>query len=168
MTSSSPINKIHLQILRAVERSLGQTQREVANELGVSLGKAHYCMKALIDKGLVKKGNFSHNQKKMGYACLLTPSGTKSKAMLTAYFLECKAAEYSMLRSELERDENDIKNVERSNRISIAQERSHDKRLKTEACNSWFCTKLGSAVSNVVYLWEAKEDEWHLVFAGTN
>lgn len=75
----------------------------------MSLGKAHYCMKALIDKGLVKMGNFSHNQKKMGYAYLLTPSGIKSKAILTTHFLERKAAEYAMLKSELEKHEKDIK-----------------------------------------------------------
>jgi EPS-associated MarR family transcriptional regulator len=99
VTSPSHINEIHLQVLRAVESRPGLTQRELANELGVSLGKAHYCMKALIDKGLVKMGNFSHNQKKMDYAYLLTPSGMKSKATLTAHFLERKAAEYAILKS---------------------------------------------------------------------
>ncbi len=102
MTSSSPLNEIHLQVLRAVESRPGLTQRELANELGVSLGKAHYCMKALIEKGFVKMGNFSHNQKKLDYAYLLTPSGIKSKAVLTAHFLERKAAEYAALKRELE------------------------------------------------------------------
>jgi hypothetical protein len=59
-------------------------------------------MKALIEKGLVKMGNFSHNQKKLEYAYLLTPSGIRSKAVLTAHFLECKAAEYAVLKCELE------------------------------------------------------------------
>ncbi len=102
MTSPSHINEIHLQVLRAIESNPGLTQRQLAQALGVSLGKAHYCMKALIDKGLVKMGNFSHNQKKMDYAYLLTPSGIKSKAILTAHFLERKAAEYATLKSELE------------------------------------------------------------------
>ena len=102
MTSSSSLNEIHLQVLRAVESRPGLTQRELANELGVSLGKAHYCMKALIEKGLVKMGNFSHNQKKLDYAYLLTPSGIKSKAVLTAHFLERKAAEYAALKRELD------------------------------------------------------------------
>lgn len=101
MTSPPRINEIHLQVLRAVESRPGLTQRELANELGVSLGKAHYCMKALIKKGFVKMGNFSHNQKKLGYAYLLTPSGIKSKAVLTAHFLERKAAEYAALKREL-------------------------------------------------------------------
>ena len=102
MTSQSHLNEIHLQVLRAVESRPGLTQRELANELGVSLGKAHYCMKALIEKGFVKMGNFSHNQKKLDYAYLLTPSGIKSKAVLTAHFLERKAAEYAALKRELD------------------------------------------------------------------
>lgn len=102
MTSSSSLNEIHLQVLRAVESRPGLTQRELAKELGVSLGKAHYCMKALIEKGFVKMGNFSHNQKKLDYAYLLTPSGIKSKAVLTAHFLERKAAEYAALKRELD------------------------------------------------------------------
>ena len=102
MTSPSHLNEIHLQVLRAVESRPGLTQRELANELGVSLGKAHYCMKALIEKGFVKMGNFSHNQKKLDYAYLLTPSGIKSKAVLTAHFLERKAAEYAALKHELD------------------------------------------------------------------
>jgi EPS-associated MarR family transcriptional regulator len=93
---------MHLQVLRAVESRPYLTQRELANMLGVSLGKAHYCMKALIKKGCVKMGNFSHNQKKLEYAYLLTPSGIKSKAILTTYFLERKAAEYAALKRELE------------------------------------------------------------------
>ena len=102
MTSPSRLNEIHLQVLRAVEGRPDLTQRELAKELGVSLGKAHYCMKALIEKGFVKMGNFSHNQKKLDYAYLLTPSGIKSKAVLTAHFLERKAAEYAALKHELD------------------------------------------------------------------
>jgi EPS-associated MarR family transcriptional regulator len=113
VTSPSRINEIHLQVLRAVESYPGLTQRQLAQELGVSLGKAHYCIKALIDKGLVKMGNFSHNQKKLEYAYLLTPSGMKSKAKLTAHFLERKAVEYAMLKSELEKYDNHEKHIKR-------------------------------------------------------
>ena len=122
MTLLSRIDEIHLQVLRAVDSRPDLTQRELANELGVSLGKAHYCMKALIEKGFVKMGNFSHNQKKLDYAYLLTPSGIKSKAMLTAHFLERKAAEYAMLKSELEMHEKENKHVEQSKKIRIAEE----------------------------------------------
>ena len=121
---NSPINldEIHLQVLRTIEAQPDLTQRQLAEELGVSLGKAHYCIKALIDKGLVKMGNFSHNQKKLDYAYLLTPSGMKSKAMLTAHFLERKAAEYAMLKSELEKHEKQIKHLEQSNKVKNIEE----------------------------------------------
>jgi len=102
VTSSYHHNEIYLQVLRAVESRPGLTQRELASELGISLGKAHYCMKALIEKGFVKMGNFSHNQKKLDYAYLLTPSGIKSKAELTTHFLERKAAEYAALKHEFD------------------------------------------------------------------
>lgn len=94
-------DEIHLRVLRAIEQNPGLTQRRLADVLGVSLGKAHYCIKALIDKGLVKMGNFSHNQKKLDYAYLLTPKGVKGKAALTAHFLQRKMAEYEDLRQEI-------------------------------------------------------------------
>jgi EPS-associated MarR family transcriptional regulator len=87
-----PLEEVHLQVLRAIESNPGLTQRQLAQILGVSLGKAHSSIKGLVDKGLVKMGNFSHNQKEADYAHLLTPSGIKSKAMLTSYFIERKAA----------------------------------------------------------------------------
>jgi len=77
-------------------------QRQRVQVMGVSLGKVYYSIKALIDKGLVKMGNFSHNQKKMDYTYLLTSSGVNSKAILTARFLERKATEYAILNSKLE------------------------------------------------------------------
>ena len=114
MNPANNLDEIHLQVLRTIEARPDLTQRQLAEELGVSLGKAHYCIKALIDKGLVKMGNFSHNQKKLDYAYLLTPSGIKSKAMLTAYFLERKAAEYAMLKTELKMHEKHMKSLESS------------------------------------------------------
>ena len=69
-------------------------------------------MKALIEKGLVKMGNFSHNQKKLDYAYLLTPSGIKSKAVLTAHFLERKATEYAALKRELDNMSGSLKAAE--------------------------------------------------------
>ncbi len=108
MTSSPHINEINLKVLRAVESYLGVTQRELASELVVSLGKAHYCMKAFIDRGLAKMGNFSHNQKKLDYAYPLTPSNIKPKAILTVLFLKPKVSEYAMPKSQMNKHENDI------------------------------------------------------------
>ena len=95
-------DEVEFQVLRAIEQNPRLTQRELAKVLGVSLGKAHYCINALIDKGLVKMGNFSHSQKKLDYAYLLTPKGIKSKTLLTAHFLQRKMAEYEELKRELE------------------------------------------------------------------
>lgn len=95
-----PSEEIQLQVLRAIELYPELTQRKLADVLGVSLGKAHYCMRALIDKGFVKMGNFTHSQNKLGYAYLLTPKGIKCKTVLTAYFLQRKLAEYEELRQE--------------------------------------------------------------------
>jgi MarR family transcriptional regulator, temperature-dependent positive regulator of motility len=102
-TQPTRLHEIHLHVLRAIEQHPGLTQRQLASVLGVSLGKANFCMKALVEKGLVKMGNFSHNQKKLDYAYLLTPKGIKQKAELMQHFLERKGAEYEQLKAELER-----------------------------------------------------------------
>ena len=97
------------------------TQHRLAQELGVSLGKAHHCIKVRIDKDLIKMGNFSHSQKKLEYVYLLTPSGMKSKAKLTAHFLARKSVECSMLKRELEKYDKHAKHskhVERSEVMS--------------------------------------------------
>lgn len=119
MNPASNLDEVHLHALRAIEARPELTQRQLAQELGVSLGKAHYCIKALIDKGLVKVGNFSHNQRKLEYAYLLTPSGMRSKAMLTAHFLERKAAEYAMLKSELEKHDKHARHTKRPGRGEV-------------------------------------------------
>ena len=78
------------------------SQRELARETGVSLGKLNYALRALIDAGWVKAGNFSRNQDKFSYAYLLTPSGIEAKARLTRAFLARKLGEYDRLRAEIE------------------------------------------------------------------
>jgi len=83
--------------------SPSRTQREMAQELGVSLGKANYVMRALLAKGFVKVQNFRHSSNKRGYAYLLTPEGVTAKAELTRQFLAVKIAEYDELRLEIDR-----------------------------------------------------------------
>lgn len=78
------------------------SQRELAEALGVSLGKTNYCLKALLDKGLIKVQNFRNNQNKLAYAYLLTPLGIAEKTKLTAHFLRRKVAEYEGLTREIE------------------------------------------------------------------
>jgi len=70
--------------------------------MGMSLGKANYCLKALIDKGLIKVRNFRNSQNKLAYAYLLTPKGVAAKTRLTTRFLKRKMAEYEALKYEIE------------------------------------------------------------------
>ena len=79
------------------------TQRTLARDLGISLGKVNYCLKALIEKGWVKADNFRRNPDRRVYAYLLTPRGVEEKARVTVRFLRRKMAEYDALRSEIER-----------------------------------------------------------------
>ena len=80
-------DEIRYQILKAIEENPSMSQRELAAHLGVSLGKANYCLKELVKKGLIKAGNFKANPNKRVYAYLLTPSGVKEKAQVTMRFL---------------------------------------------------------------------------------
>ena len=84
------------------------TQRELAEALGVSLGAANYCLKALVQKGWVKLENFQNNPKKLGYLYLLTPMGMAAKTRLTARFLRRKLAEYEVLKIEIERHKGEL------------------------------------------------------------
>ena len=92
----------HLKALRLLEQHPEMTQRELAEALGVSVGAANYCLKALGGKGWVKLENFQKNPKKLGYLYLLTPMGIAARAQLTAKFLQRKMAEYEALRAEID------------------------------------------------------------------
>jgi EPS-associated MarR family transcriptional regulator len=92
-----------LSVLRLLDASPKRTQREMAHELGMSLGKANYVLKALLSKGLVKAQNFRNSSNKRGYAYLLTPEGVAAKAELTRHFLARKIEEYEALRLEIRR-----------------------------------------------------------------
>jgi EPS-associated MarR family transcriptional regulator len=90
------------QILRLLHENPELTQRELGERLGVSLGAVNYCLKALIERGLVKASNFSKSSNKLGYAYVLTPAGMAEKTMLTGRFLARKKAEYEALRAEID------------------------------------------------------------------
>ena len=96
------MDEIHLRLMKAIQANPQATQRELSETLGVSLGKANYCLRALVDKGWVKAQNFRANPHKLGYAYLLTPSGIDAKARLTVRFLRRKLDEYDILRTEIE------------------------------------------------------------------
>jgi EPS-associated MarR family transcriptional regulator len=102
MPSSNPSDAshaAHLALLRLLEQHPEYSQRELADALGVSLGKTHYLLHALLDKGLVKIGNFGRSDRKLAYAYLVTPSGLREKLRLTRSFLARKEAEFDQLRS---------------------------------------------------------------------
>lgn len=96
-------DEIRLNILRILTEEPDISQRELAKRLGVSLGKANYCLRALMDKGWVKAKNFRNSKCKTAYLYILTPGGMEKKAELTARFLKHKMTEYDALRQEIER-----------------------------------------------------------------
>lgn len=91
----------HFWVMKLLEENPDITQRQLARELGISLGGVNYCLQALVEKGWVKIQNFSHNDHKFGYVYLLTPSGISGKAALTARFLKRKMQEYEALKGEI-------------------------------------------------------------------
>ena len=105
-------HETHLKVLRCLEENPKVTQRELAQHLGVSLGKANYCLKALIEKGWVKANNFKNSNKKAAYAYLLTPKGVEQKALITVSFLKRKVTEYETLKEEIELLKQEVRNTE--------------------------------------------------------
>ena len=93
--------ELEYRALKLLEQQPDLTQRQLAEELGVSLGKAHYLVKSLIDVGWVKLDNFQRSDNKWGYAYLLTPMGIVEKAAITARFLVRKQREYTQLHQEI-------------------------------------------------------------------
>ena len=90
------------KILKLVEHNPAISQRELAMQLGISLGKVNFCLKALIEKGLLKATNFKHNRNKLAYRYLLTPKGIEEKAGITIRFLKHKIQEHQVLLEQIE------------------------------------------------------------------
>jgi len=99
-----------LELLKLLQDQPQMSQRDLAQAMGVSLGKANYCLKALMEKGLVKLGNFRRNPDKREYAYLLTPAGLEEKTRITMSFLRRKVAEYEALEKEIEQLRGELKN----------------------------------------------------------
>ena len=100
---------VHFRVLHLLEEEPELTQRELAEKLGISLGGANFCLKALINIGHIKVGNFSKNPDKSVYLYLLTPQGIAEKAKLTSGFLKRKMAEYRALKKEIESVRSNLK-----------------------------------------------------------
>jgi EPS-associated MarR family transcriptional regulator len=104
------------QILRLLHENPDLTQRELGERVGVSLGAVNYCLKALIERGLVKASNFTRSPNKLGYAYVLTPAGIAEKTMLTGRFLTRKMLEYQTLKLEIETLSKEVSVGEATNR----------------------------------------------------
>ena len=91
------------KILKRLEANPEISQRELAGELGASLGRVNYCIQALVEKGLVKANNFRNSKNKKGYAYLLTSRGIEEKARITIQFLKIKLAEHEELKQEIKK-----------------------------------------------------------------
>ena len=94
-------DELHYKVMCLIEANPQMSQREVARELGLSLGKVNYCLQALMQKGWVKAANFKNSQNKAAYMYLLTRRGLQQKAALTLHFLQVKMREYEKLRVEI-------------------------------------------------------------------
>jgi EPS-associated MarR family transcriptional regulator len=94
-------NQDNLNVLRKIQNKPNSTQRKLAEELGFSLGKINYCLKALQNKGLIKIENFKKNPNKINYFYVLTPKGLSEKTKLTINFMKNKMIEYDELKKEL-------------------------------------------------------------------
>ena len=95
-------NPDHFDVLRKIQNKPKSTQRELAEELGFSLGKLNYCLKALKNKGLIKMKNFEKNPNKLNYIYALTPRGIVEKTKLTLSYMKRKMREYDELKKEID------------------------------------------------------------------
>ena len=107
---SQQAEAIRYRLLKLLQERPQIGQREMAREMGISLGKANYCLRALIDRGFVKAANFTANPNKKQYAYLLTPQGIEEKAQVTASFLQRKLAEFETIRHEIEQLQLEVSN----------------------------------------------------------
>jgi len=97
-------NSDHLDLLIKIKKNPNSTQRKLAGELGFSLGKLNYCLKALKNKGLIKINNFNKSNNKFNYIYIITPKGIAHKAKLALNFMKIKMREYDELRKEIKKN----------------------------------------------------------------
>ena len=100
-------DEIAYKLLKLIEAEPHLSQRDIAQKMGVSLGKTNYCLKALVDKGFIKFQNFYNNKKKSTYIYFLTPKGIEEKAAVTYRFLQRKVEEYEEIKIEIENLKNE-------------------------------------------------------------
>jgi len=109
--SKNPQEDTRFRVLRLLQANPELNQRQIAESLGISLGGANYCLRALVDKGLVKIRNFRKSGNKVGYSYLLTPKGIAEKTALATRFLKRKMREYEALEAEIASLEDELATV---------------------------------------------------------
>lgn len=97
MTTFKTLTEDHLDLMHYIQHDTKASQRDISQNTGLSVGKVNYCLKALIDIGLVKVDNFNKSSKKINYTYILTPKGIKHKTLITKKFLKKKKQEYDKL-----------------------------------------------------------------------
>jgi EPS-associated MarR family transcriptional regulator len=103
MNASKPPEETDLELLRQIDAQQADSQRDLADRLGISVGKINYCLRALVDKGWIKVNNFRRADNKWAYRYLLTPMGAKVKLRMTREFLMRKEREFEQLHEEISR-----------------------------------------------------------------
>jgi EPS-associated MarR family transcriptional regulator len=101
MLKNQSITEDQLDLMHIIEKDFNLSQRQIAKNSGLSIGKVNYCLKALIDIGFIKIHSFNNSNKKLNYAYILTPKGIKEKSAITKQFIIKKQEEYDKLKSYL-------------------------------------------------------------------
>lgn len=101
--------EVHYKLLRLLEQNPEATQREISLELGISLGKVNYCLRALVQKGHLKAENFKNSKNKAAYLYVLTPRGVSAKGKIAMSYLNRKLIEYEDLRMEIEQIKGELR-----------------------------------------------------------
>ncbi len=114
---------VRFRVLRLLEQNPEMSQRDLAEAVGISTGSVHYVLKALVDKGLVKLGNFKASEDKRRYAYVLTPKGISERAALTRRFLARKLAEYDALKAEIEEISGDLSDDDLNDLKAVLKEK---------------------------------------------
>ncbi|WP_217996097.1 MarR family EPS-associated transcriptional regulator [Caenibius tardaugens] len=119
ISKSDRRDSLDLDLLYLLEKEPGLSQRELADRLGISLGKVNYCLKSLLALGAIKFGNFRASSHKMRYAYMLTPAGLSRKANLTRAFLRHKMEEYERLKAQIAALEDDLAKSDAGGQASL-------------------------------------------------
>jgi EPS-associated MarR family transcriptional regulator len=115
-------DEIAYKLLKIIENDPQLSQREIASRMGISLGKANYCLKSLIEKGFIKARNFYNSNHKVAYAYMLTPSGLEEKTHVTYRFLKRKMQEYEEIKVEIERLKAETAEIKKSESGNLSNE----------------------------------------------